>query len=311
MPEIEVRPLEAGSEARWLELEPPPGDPSERLREFVERFSGRGHQDPRCFLMAVDEDRVVGTLEGRFLDPEVYFIRGLRVAEDAARPTVEMALGTYLAPSFAADGVLILAWDRPDAAAINRLLTVSDFVIDKRKMFVRKNLSGYRLPYKDPFSYRSLAELGEEAFLEIMTEAARGDPFENVEGGDPAEDFKDLVRHAGKKFDDTWWNVAYIDERPVGVVLPQEFADSEGEGTLFYVGVVPEFRGRHLGRILHARGLAFLRSRGVLRYAGSTDTRNLPMMRIFEVNGCERTGTQLFYKALSKHGANGEGGAEA
>ena len=96
MPQIEVRPLEAGSEARWLELDPPPDDPSERLREFVEHFAESGRRDPRCFLMAVDEDRVVGTLEGRFLDPEVYFIRGVRVAEDAARPSVETALGTYL-----------------------------------------------------------------------------------------------------------------------------------------------------------------------------------------------------------------------
>lgn len=309
MPEIEVRPLEAGSETRWLELAPAVDDPSERLREFVEHFSKAGSKDPRCFLMAFDEDRVVGTLEGRFFDPEVYFIREVRIAEDAARPKVEMALGTYLAPSFAADGVLVLAWDRPKAAAINRLLTISDFVIDKKKIFVRKDLSGYRFPYKDPFSYRSLSEVGEKTFLEIMTEAAQGDPFENAEGRDPKEDFDELVEYAGSKFDGTWWNVAYLDDQPVGVVLPQEFSDSDGEGTLFYVGVVPEFRGRHLGRTLHARGLAFLRSHGVMRYAGSTDTRNLPMVRIFEVNGCEQTGTQLFYKALAKHGAEDEGGA--
>jgi RimJ/RimL family protein N-acetyltransferase len=311
MPEIEVRPLEAGSEARWLELEPPPEDPAERLREFVEHFAEKGRQDPRCFLVAFDEDRVVGTLEGLFFDPEVYFIRKVSVAEDAARPSVEMAFGKYLAPSFAEDSVLVLAWDRPDAAAINRLLTVSDFVIEKRKAFVRKDLTEYRLPYEDPFSYRSLAEVGEEGFLEIMTAAAHGDPFENVEGRDPKEDFDELVKYAGSKFDDTWWSIAYLDDRPVGVVLPQEFSDADGEGTLFYVGVLPEFRGKHFGRILHARGLAFLRSHGVLKYAGSTDTRNLPMMRVFEVNGCERTGTQLFYKPLSKRGAGEKTGTEA
>jgi hypothetical protein len=27
---------------------------------------------------------------------------------------------------------------------------------------------------------------------------------------------------------------------------------------------------------------------------GSTDTRNGPMLKVFEANGCPRTGTQLF-----------------
>jgi ribosomal protein S18 acetylase RimI-like enzyme len=51
-----------------------------------------------------------------------------------------------------------------------------------------------------------------------------------------------------------------------------------GQGTLFYVAVLPAFRGRGYGRALHAGGLAMLAERGVTRYVGSTDTRNDPIL---------------------------------
>ena len=86
-----------------------------------------------------------------------------------------------------------------------------------------------------------------------------------------------------------------LEGEAVGVVLPQEFSDSEAEGTLFYVAVLPAFRGRGYGRALHATGLAMLAERGVTRYIGSTDTRNKPMLKVFEANGCPQTATQLFY----------------
>ncbi|MFH1864364.1 MAG: GNAT family N-acetyltransferase [Candidatus Eisenbacteria bacterium] len=99
------------------------------------------------------------------------------------------------------------------------------------------------------------------------------------------------------------WALAQVDGETVGVVLPQEFPDHDGEGTLFYVAVLPAFRGRGHGRALHAAGLAMLAERGVTRYVGSTDTRNGPMLKIFEANGCSQTGTQLFYRAPARHSA--------
>ena len=131
-----------------------------------------------------------------------------------------------------------------------------------------------------------------------MTEAARGDPFEDVTKRDPRRDFRDLIAYAGEKFDPTWWRAAFLDGRPIGVVLAQAVAGSDREGSLFYVGVVADYRGRGLGRTLHAGGLEFLARGGIVRYVGSTDSRNIPMLTIFAVNGCRQTGTQLFYKPL-------------
>jgi GNAT superfamily N-acetyltransferase len=133
-----------------------------------------------------------------------------------------------------------------------------------------------------------------------MAPASEGDPFEDDSSRDPRAEFRELTSFAGAAFDPTWWRVAYLDRDPIGVVLPQTFSNRKNEGTLFYVAVLPEFRGRGFGRILHASGLAFLAERGVTRYIGSTDARNLPMISVFRANGCEQTGRQLFYRALRK-----------
>jgi GNAT superfamily N-acetyltransferase len=113
-----------------------------------------------------------------------------------------------------------------------------------------------------------------------------------------------LIEYAGKRFDPTWWRIAYVESEPAGVVLPQAFEKRDNEGTLFYVAVRPAFRGRGYGRVLHAAGLEFLSRKGIVKYVGSTDARNFPMLAVFQTNGCRQTGTQLFYKAVRKEGAS-------
>lgn len=305
---IDVHPLEYGEETRWLRVE----SASEPSREEAQRIRGllakTGGEEVRCLLLAVENGRPVGRLEGTFLNPKLYFIRELLTSDLAAGDAVGDALTGFLGASFAADGIELLSWDRPDAAHVNAALVRVGFVVNKEKVFVEKDLSALGPRGEDPFVYRSLAEIGEDRFLEVMTRAAEGDPFEDVSARDPRSDFRDLVNYAGASFDPTWWRVAYLDRDPIGVVLPQAYADRANEGTLFYVGVLPEFRGRGFGRTLHASGLAFLAERGVTRYVGSTDARNLPMVAVFRANGCDQTGRQLFYRALRRE-PGGRGGA--
>jgi ribosomal protein S18 acetylase RimI-like enzyme len=120
-----------------------------------------------------------------------------------------------------------------------------------------------------------------------------------MEGRDPEADFQELVELAGDRYDPGSWFIAEIGSDTVGVLLPQVLPDAGTEGTLFYVGVLPAFRGRGYGRALHAAGLSMLAERGAEDYVGSTDTRNQPMLRIFQKNGCELAATQLFFRPPS------------
>jgi RimJ/RimL family protein N-acetyltransferase len=293
---LEARPLKRGEEPLWTSLKPSVA--SVRL-DSDDIGVALGREDARSFLVAMDGTRCLGRLRGKFLNPKLYFISEILVSDDDL-DEVASSLCAFLADSFAADGTEILSSDNPKNRSKNLSLEAAGFVIGRSKAFVERNLEGYRSPSEDVLEYRSLAEIGEDRFIEIMTEAAKGDPFEDVTERDPKEDFRELVEYAGERFDPTWWQVAFLDGEPVGVVLPQAFADEEGEGSLFYVGVLPRHRGHGFGRALHAAGLAFLSNHRIEHYIGSTDTRNAPMVAIFVANGCTRTGTQFFYKALRK-----------
>lgn len=88
------------------------------------------------------------------------------------------------------------------------------------------------------------------------------------------------------------WEIALLDGRPAGVVIPAFCDGTRREGTNLHVGLVPEARGRGWGATLHLRGLATIRRRGAEVFYGSCDTRNAAMRRVFERVGYARETTQ-------------------
>jgi RimJ/RimL family protein N-acetyltransferase len=294
---IEVRPFEPGDEKLWLEIEPCRGDVAGETEALNQLRCTAAAEEPCCLLIAVVSSRCVGRLRGTFLTPTLYFVREIVCREGTDDCVVGKALTAFLSVPFGDNGTEVLSWDKPESRRINTSLELAGFEVNRTKVFVKRDLENYESPYEDPFSYQSLSDLGEERFLDLLSESAVGDPFEDVGSRDPKSDFDDLVSFAGAKFNASWWQAAFLGGDPIGVVLPQAFADSDDQGSLFYVGVRPEFRRRGYGKILHAAGLAFLSSKNIRNYMGSTDTRNEPMKAVFRANGCAQTGTQLFYKA--------------
>jgi RimJ/RimL family protein N-acetyltransferase len=296
MPPIEVRPLRPGQETVWLGMNLSPSEVEASLPDFTERVR-RQHTDERSFLLAFDGPRCVGRLEGVFPTPVVCIVREIHAVEGPDTLGIEDALCAYLRPSFAGGRVSVVTWDVPESAAINDALGRAGFGIRKRKIVVERSIAGYTSPYHDPFTYSSLEVVGRESFVRIMAEASEGDPFEDSADRDVDREFQEMVDYAGKRFDPTWWTTADLGGETVGVVLPQAFPGYDDEGTLFYVGVRPAFRGRGYGKTLHAGGLEFLSRRGVTKYMGSTDERNAPMIAVFKANGCVHTATQVIRRA--------------
>lgn len=155
-------------------------------------------------------------------------------------------------------------------------------------VFARRSLLDLDDPPVAPmeWSFRSLAAMGEEAFATALLRASEGDPFETSTPASALADLREMRAFAETAFDATTWVIVSDDEGEVGVLLPQPYPDEPDRGTLFYVGVFPERRGRGLGTMLHRHGLGLLRGRGVTRYLGSTDVDNAPMLAVFLRNGC-------------------------
>ena len=192
-------------------------------------------------------------------------------------------------------GVNLLVWDEADDDPRAAIAQAGGWRRQASKAFVEGDLG--RVPpvsIPDGWRLQTLAELGEEEFSRRMFTASEGDPFSPSTAQTALADLRDLIAFAEDAFEPEEW-FAVSDGEPVGVLLPQVYPDKPLEGTIFYVGVAPERRGQGFGSRLHQLGLAMLRERGAVRYVGSTDERNLPMLKVFEKAGVRVVRRQTFY----------------
>ena len=89
-----------------------------------------------------------------------------------------------------------------------------------------------------------------------------------------------------------WWTILTVGGEPAAFVLPVIFGPAAAggldEGTVFHMGVLPEHRGRGLGRILLRRATRTLATHGVWRIYCDTAADNEPMIHLFESEGWHR-----------------------
>ncbi|WP_163102785.1 GNAT family N-acetyltransferase [Peribacillus alkalitolerans] len=86
-----------------------------------------------------------------------------------------------------------------------------------------------------------------------------------------------------------WWKIAYLEGTVVGITQPVVYKGSERdglvEGTIHYIGVLPEHRGQGYIIDLLQEATETLKSIGVWRIFSDTDINNLPMRNAFEKVG--------------------------
>jgi hypothetical protein len=158
------------------------------------------------------------------------------------------------------------------------------------KQYVKRNISGYVSPYHDPFSYRSLSEVGEHKFSNIFKEVM-GDSLSRDDSyiTDAKKELNTLIELAGMAFDPHTWFLVEMNNEPIGLVLPQKFPHKPKSGTIFYIGILSKYRGRKFAKLIQAKAFEVLSSKDVEEYIGSADVQNLPMLKVFEANKCCKT----------------------
>ncbi|TSA87223.1 GNAT family N-acetyltransferase [Deinococcus detaillensis] len=237
-------------------------------------------------------------LEGQRLEPALWRFDRWDVSDGSKREAVRTDIVTFLGRQGRQHSPELLSGDRETQAEINALIEQAGWQIDRRKVFVRRELVE-RPGTKPVLTLLSLAEVGREHFVAALLAASQGDPFETSTAESAEADFDALIEGAGEQFDPAGWFVARHSGEEVGVLLPQLFPDEPSVGTLFYVGVSPQFRARGLGTALHAEGLRQLQLKGAGQYKGSTDVRNGAMRRVFAANGCREIYQQWFYRFVN------------
>ena len=145
-------------------------------------------------------------------------------------------------------------------------------------------------------SFRTLEEVGDETFVDAMRKVSEGtldrEIREEVEKLGPRGAARGFFEDARRvKHEPSWWRLAYAPNGElVGLVMP---AEPPAFLTIFYVGVVPEMRGRGYVDDLLAAGTVTLLQARANDGAGKplladTDVANAPMAAAFERAGWAR-----------------------
>lgn len=149
--------------------------------------------------------------------------------------------------------------------------------------------------------FRALGEVGEAQFVDAMRRVTDG-TLDRVLHGDA--EHKGGIEAARTLFEELreydhepeWWLLAYDgDDALVGLVAPVLLNPTEG--TIGYIGTVPEQRGKGYAHDLLVEGTARLQAAGVASVFSDTDSRNLPMMRVFERAGYQHDSQVWIYEA--------------
>jgi ribosomal protein S18 acetylase RimI-like enzyme len=144
------------------------------------------------------------------------------------------------------------------------------------------------------FSYQDLETLGFEFFVKVLLQIQSDslDFYAAQAVKDPQKELMELKDP--DRYIPHLWQTAFFADKPVGMILPGKAGD---EGVIQFMGVLPSHRGRGYGSILHCKALLLLKACGLKQYVGSTDSNNLPMVRIFE-KSCKADCCQYIYRRV-------------
>jgi ribosomal protein S18 acetylase RimI-like enzyme len=100
----------------------------------------------------------------------------------------------------------------------------------------------------------------------------------------------------GRHDPERWW-LAFERDQAVGVLITTELPES-GTWDVSYVGVVPEKRGRGLGRELMRKALMEARAAAATQMTLSVDLRNQPAWNLYRSMGFETFDHREVYLAV-------------
>lgn len=138
--------------------------------------------------------------------------------------------------------------------------------------------------YNPSITYELVEESRIDSFLsmwELCTKGSLNSPSKHS----IRTQYEAMKKEIGKQYSTSCYRV-YWGEKPLGMVIPIIEPGTNTEGRLFYMGILPEHRGKGLGTLLHQLGLALLQEKGATYYIGSTGIENKPMQQIFRNNNC-------------------------
>jgi ribosomal protein S18 acetylase RimI-like enzyme len=289
---VTIRGIREGELERFAAVDPATPDMAEAVREHWADGSGR----PEWTLIAEDGGRAVGRAAfftqpfGCGLDVREGRLAGLWLADGTPRATARELLD---AVADLARGVTLFIEQRlnpevhRDIPLWRGVLEDAGFTLFHEKEGFVWTDEGGELPEPQHLTFRSLAEVGRDAYASAMAATIPGTLDRNdrfyLDACGPLGWGREMAA-AAEPEDEPTWLLAYEPDRMLaGYVGVARF--EEGVGTIAHIGVVPDRRGRGYVNELLRTANRVARASEYRSMLSDVDTLNAPMLAAMERNG--------------------------
>lgn len=135
--------------------------------------------------------------------------------------------------------------------------------------------------------WKMVKELGwDVAKMAHYTSAITKDAFD-IDPNEKSEDFiQDWLCNADLTYGLDCISIGFLNDVPCALVVAQVNKLS-GWSRLSYMGLIPEFRGKGLGKWVQRQGFKMMKAQGGKTYHGGTHSDNKAMRKLFESHGCK------------------------
>lgn len=282
---------------------------AEKLRDKFEKKL----DNPGDFFVAFDEDKFLGKIyryrdlyiqNGIVRENRLWLLQTFKTGHEIKdKAVISMVFKSFVEHIKELPGwkeIKIMLDDKENFNQEDVLFPLG-FKLESQKQYFRKELDDTDLKdYEESISkltYKNLTEIGDKPFISLLqkTQASsfNEDAIEDVI--DPVKGFNEMKDP--ERFDPELWVTGFFRNKPVGFVLPGVEKNSKPHtGFIQLIGVLPEYRNRGFGKILLKKGIFELIKNGAEIYLGSTDKKNLPMIKLFKEAGCKEKNLYSMWK---------------
>jgi hypothetical protein len=191
---------------------------------------------------------------------------------------------------------------RTEARLIMCRLQRDDFGTEEIKFYLQQcgfEKKSQRLEFKkqvsqlpddngSPLTWKTAKELswGPEKLGPLLKEIAQDDP-DTDPNEDPIAFMQDFLEDPVLTSGLTCIHIGFLKDEIAALTVVQ-INPTNGWSRISYMGILPRFRKRSLGKWVHRYGFKMMKSEGGLTYIGGTNTSNTSMIRLFEISGCDK-----------------------
>lgn len=154
-------------------------------------------------------------------------------------------------------------------------------------------------PQENEYLWKTMLEVSQQQLAELLSRTyEKSLDCPALSGLRQMDDVIASHKSCGR-FNPQYWWVPCLQGKPAGCILVNDYPQLDSADVV-YLGVVPEFRGRSLARIMLRRAGRFAWQRGLASLTLAVDAANVYALKAYEAEGFVQKGRRVAYAMLGE-----------